>query len=263
MAGQINGTSGYEEAAAQGLIAGINAAQKVLEKEQLILDRSESYIGVLINDLVTRGTDEPYRMFTSRAEHRLILRQDNADERLMKHGFRLGLVLHETFDEMTAKYLSVNKYIETVKARVIVVNKDISDALLKDHSGSETLNGKYKLEKLVKRPGVSLGSLLTLLGEDFDPEIVVLAEMAIKYEGYIKKDVDKIKKSHKMGSMRIPDTIDYQVIAGLKNEAREKLGKIKPERISQAMGIPGIDPTDISILCLYLDSLKHEGLREE
>jgi tRNA uridine 5-carboxymethylaminomethyl modification enzyme len=259
-AGQINGTSGYEEAAAQGLIAGINAAKKVLGQEQLILNRSESYIGVLIDDLVTRGTEEPYRMFTSRAEHRLILRQDNADLRLMKYGFEAGLISKETFEDMNKKYSSINKYIEALRGKDVVMNEDMVSVVSKDSNVSLAVNGKYKLEKLIKRPGISLIKILTLLGEDFDSEIVSLAEMTIKYEGYIKKDNDKVDKFAKMDSKRIPEGINYKLVNGIKNEAKEKLEKIKPETIGQAKRISGIDPTDIFILNMHIDLLSRKKL---
>jgi tRNA uridine 5-carboxymethylaminomethyl modification enzyme len=255
-AGQINGTSGYEEAAAQGLIAGINAALKIQGKDPLILSRSDAYIGVLIDDLVTKGTEEPYRMFTSRAEYRLLLRQDNADQRLMKYGMMCGLIDNDRYDRMNEKYNKIETYIATIRNTVITVDDEFKKIIASDIEDLSGVRGKTNIEKLVKRPGISLAKVLKAMGIESDEDSVVIAEMEIKYEGYIQKEKDRILKLSKYDSKKIPETIDYDCIEGLKREARDKLSRVRPETIGQAMRISGVDPTDVSILIVYLENIK-------
>lgn len=257
-AGQINGTSGYEEAAAQGLIAGINACRKLLGKSPFILKRSEAYIGVLIDDLVTKGTDEPYRMFTSRAEHRLILRQDNADHRLMKYGHENGLVSEEQFAKSKHKYTIIASFKETLAKTSIIVDETLLCAI---HSEPISAGEKHITEKLLKRPGVTIAPILKKLNIALPEEWARVIEMEIKYEGYIQKDLERIKKMEKLESQRIPADTHYAHIPGLKTEARIKLEKIRPATIGQAMRIPGVDPSDISILIVYLESQKRQDTR--
>ncbi len=254
-AGQINGTSGYEEAAAQGIIASINAGNKLIGKEPLIIKRYEAYTGVLIDDLVTKGANEPYRMFTSRAEHRLILRQDNADFRVMKYGYENGLISKETFSAMTEKYKKIYSIINDFKNRTIEINE--SNTMIIYGDDENTLSpGIYKIDKLLKRPDITIQKILAIAGEHIEPDIAPIVEMEIKYEGYIARDQERIKKIERMEHKTIPVDIDYGVISGLKKEAREKLAIIKPETIGQAMRISGVDPTDISILLVHIESLK-------
>ncbi len=256
-AGQINGTSGYEEAAAQGLIAAINAGKKLKQECPLILSRSESYIGVLIDDLITKTITEPYRMFTSRAEHRLLLRQDNADKRLMKYGMDSGLITKDRFSKMEEKYKEINSHINRIKNTIITVDQRIKDILASADPAIE-VKGKTPVENLLKRPGVTINHICEILNEEYNPDLSPFIEMEIKYEGYIARDAEKIKKIERMESKMIPGDIDYKTVPGLKNEAREKLIKVKPATIGQASRISGVDPSDISILLVYLETLSQK-----
>ena len=253
-AGQINGTSGYEEAAVQGLLASINACNSLEGREEFVLKRSEAYAGVLVDDLVTRGTNEPYRMFTSRAEHRLVLRQDNADRRLMKYGHEIGLVDDDKFNFMIEKYNRIDEIINDYKKRNLVVDDRVKDIFLK--KGKDlNIQGKINVGKLLKRPEVKLEDLLEIYNENIDSKLKPVVEMEIKYEGYIKRDLFRIKKISKMDNRKIPDDIKYSNINGLKNEAREKLSTVRPSTVGQAMRISGVDPSDISILIVHLEIL--------
>ncbi len=253
--GQINGTSGYEEAAAQGIIASINAGNKLMGKEPLIIKRYEAYTGVLIDDLITKGANEPYRMFTSRAEHRLILRQDNADFRVMKYGYENGLISKESFAAMTEKYKKIYSIINDFKNRTIEIN-EANRMIINSGDENSVSPGTYKIDKLLKRPDVTIQNILAIAEEHIEPDLAPIVEMEIKYEGYIARDQERIKKIERMEHKTIPKDIDYGVISGLKKEAREKLNIIKPETIGQAMRISGVDPTDISILLVHIESLK-------
>ena len=259
-AGQINGTSGYEEAAAQGLIAGINAGNKLLGREPLVLKRYEAYIGVLIDDLVTKGTSEPYRMFTSRAEHRLILRQDNADIRLMKYGRAHGLVPDEAYRRMEEKYRRVHAFIEAMKKTTIAIDAKAADILA--HKGARLREGEIvTAARLLKRPEIRLADLRGLLSEEIDEGIGAVVEMEIKYEGYIKRDLERIQKIARLEDRPIPDDVDYYRITGLKKEAREKLATIRPRTIGQAMRISGVDPSDISIVLVHIEAIQRQSRR--
>ena len=252
-AGQINGTSGYEEAAGQGLVAGINAARKIQGHVPLVLKRSEAYLGVLIDDLVTKGTEEPYRMFTSRAEYRLLLRQDNADRRLMAYGFDNGLIREEQFRNMNEKYTKVDSYINDLKNKTIIVDDKIR--ALMQPQGLENLPSKIQIGNLLKRPEIKLSHILEILNETADENIAPIAEMEIKYEGYIKKEHERAERMKRLEDKAIPENIDYCAIKGLKNEAKEKLLKIKPATIGQAQRISGVDPSDISIVIVHVEAL--------
>ncbi|MFH0975560.1 MAG: tRNA uridine-5-carboxymethylaminomethyl(34) synthesis enzyme MnmG [Spirochaetota bacterium] len=252
-AGQINGTSGYEEAAGQGLIAGINAARKLQGRDPLVLMRSEAYLGVLIDDLVTKGTEEPYRMFTSRAEYRLLLRQDNADRRLMAYGLEIGLLGQDQYTRMKEKYDRIDAYTNELKNKTIVVDEKIKSLL--SGSGSDNLPAKLQAGYLLKRPEIKLAHILEALNESPDETIAAIAEMEIKYEGYIKKESERAEKMKRLEDKLIPADIDYSKIKGLKNEAREKLSRIRPATIGQAQRISGVDPSDVSILLVHVEAL--------
>uniref|UniRef100_A0A7C5V6W0 tRNA uridine 5-carboxymethylaminomethyl modification enzyme MnmG n=1 Tax=Caldicellulosiruptor owensensis TaxID=55205 RepID=A0A7C5V6W0_9FIRM len=255
-AGQINGTSGYEEAAAQGIIAGINAAMYVKGKEMLVLDRSQAYIGVLIDDLVTKGTNEPYRIMTSRAEYRLILRQDNADLRLTEIGYKIGLVSSQRYEKFLQKKKMIEDEINRVKNTVIAPNEKVNKLL--QEKGSSPISSGVKLSDLLKRPELSYEDL-----KEIDPDRPDLpwyvqdeVEIEIKYEGYIKKQLAQIEQFKKLENKKIPDWVDYNQILGLSTEAKQKLSQIRPASIGQASRISGVSPADISVLLIWLESIK-------
>lgn len=252
-AGQINGTSGYEEAAAQGIIAGINAARKIKGQNPLVIARDAAYMGVLVDDLVTKGTEEPYRMFTSRAEHRLLLRQDNADERLMKTGWETGLISHDQLEKMEGKYRRARELKHKLSTMTIIVTGEMKQAI-HDHAPELIEGTKIVLGKLLKRPGIRLDSFRDSLGLEENEMISSIVEMEIKYEGYIAKERERIQKIHRFEQKAIPENIDYNLLEGLKTEARDKLKKVMPGTVGQAMRISGVDPTDISILIVHIES---------
>lgn len=251
-AGQFNGSSGYEEAAAQGLIAGINAARRAQGKDPLILDRASSYIGTLIDDLVTKGCSDPYRMMTSRSEYRLLLRQDNADLRLTDIGREIGLV----GDEKYARFVKKREQIEAERRRVQATSVTLSDelqALLVSRETSPLKSG-VKLEELLKRPQLDYACLAPFdpTRPDYPPEVFEQVEIELKYEGYIKRQQAQIREMRRLESKQIPEDICYDTIDGLRLEAREKLGKIRPQNVGQASRISGVSPADISVLLIYL-----------
>lgn len=257
-AGQINGTSGYEEAAGQGIIAGINAALKIQSRPEFVLTRSEAYIGVLIDDLVGKSTNEPYRMFTSRAEHRLVLRQDNSDQRLMKYGYEFGLIPKEMFDELKQRETIISKAKEIAEKKRIVP-KDINPVL--ERKELTKADNADTITKLVRRPELELGDILSVLpdGDEFkelitSDKIYEQVEINIKYEGYIQRQQELIQKMEKYEKINIPLSFDYLKIKTISTEGREKLNKVKPRTIGQASRISGVTPSDISVLLVYLKS---------
>ncbi len=252
-AGQINGSSGYEEAAAQGIVAGINAAMKLLGKDAVIIDRSQGYIGVLIDDLVTKGTQEPYRMMTSRAEYRLFLRQDNADERLTPIGHEIGLVSDEIFEAFEKKTAAIALETERLKKTYVAPTEELR-ALL-DTCGHTLPKSGESLADLIKRPGVTY-DLLAPVDKDRKPlarNIRFACETNIKYEGYLSLEKEKIEKFKNLEKIRIPEDIDYSLIKGLRIEATQKLAKMKPENVGRASRISGVSPADCEVLLVYLE----------
>ncbi|HEX3025715.1 MAG TPA: tRNA uridine-5-carboxymethylaminomethyl(34) synthesis enzyme MnmG [Clostridia bacterium] len=253
-AGQFNGTSGYEEAAAQGLVAGINAALEVGGREPLVLDRSESYIGTLIDDLVIKGTNEPYRMMTSRSEYRLVLRQDNADERLTPTGYKIGLIAEQRYRKFQEKMNLIRQEKERLEKTNVPPSHQINEFLCSRHTAP--LSSGIRLSELLKRPQIDYDSLT-----DYDLERKALpepvteqVEIQLKYEGYIKRQMTQIKEMQRLEIKKIPKSLDFDNIRGLRLEARDKLKRIRPENIGQASRISGVNPADIAVLLIYLEA---------
>ena len=261
--GQFNGSSGYEEAACQGLVAGINAAMSILGKKPLTLDRSESYIGVLIDDLVTKDNREPYRMMTSRAEYRLLLRQDNADLRLRKKGYEVGLISEEQYEYLLRKEEMIQQEIARLKCKTVGANKEIQSFL--ERNGSTTLKTAASLAELMCRPELSYDKL-----EEIDPErkplphdVVEQVEIEIKYEGYIVRQMRQVEQYRKMEKKNIPENLDYDQVPSLRLEARQKLKLFKPVSVGQASRISGVSPADVSVLLVYLEHYQKQLKKED
>jgi tRNA uridine 5-carboxymethylaminomethyl modification enzyme len=251
-AGQINGTSGYEEAAGQGLMAGINAAAKALGKDEVILSRSEAYIGVLIDDLVTKGTNEPYRLLTSRAEYRLLLRHDNADLRLTEIGYNLGLISEDRFNRFNLKKQEIQKEKDRLHDLIIKPHAPVQE-VIKAAGGSELKDG-IRAADLLKRPEMTYEHIKMLAPADGVSDVVAeQVEIQIKYEGYIEKSLQQVERMKKMDNKKIPENIDYDAISSLANEARQKLKEVRPLSVGQASRVSGVNPADISILLIYLE----------
>lgn len=254
-AGQFNGSSGYEEAAAQGLIAGINAARKISGKEPLILDRSEAYIGVLIDDLTIKGTNEPYRMMTSRAEYRLLLRQDNADVRLTPKGYEIGLISEERYQAFLMKKQQVENEIERVKSIHVAPTAVLKEIL--ENNGSTPANNGIALEELIRRPELDYEKLKPVDPErpELSPDVREEVNISIKYEGYIRRQESQVSQYKKLENKKIPAELDYNDVYGLRIEARQKLSKMRPQNVGQASRISGVSPADMAVLLIYLEKM--------
>ena len=257
-AGQVNGTSGYEEAAAQGIVAGINAARMIKQQGPIIISRSEGYIGVLIDDLVTKGTNEPYRMMTSRSEYRLILRQDNADLRLTEKGREAGLVSEERYNKYKERVSAIQEEIRRIKATVIPATQEVNN-ILKEYCSTELKSG-ISIYELLKRPEINYEALKLVDTERpiLRDDVIEQVEIEIKYEGYIEKQKQQVEQFKRIEEKKIPKYIDYNDIKGLRIEAMQKLEKIKPENIGQASRISGVSPADISVLLVYIEQVRRK-----
>ena len=257
--GQFNGSSGYEEAAAQGLIAGINAAMEVKGREQLVLDRSEAYIGVLIDDLVTKETHEPYRMMTSRAEYRLLLRQDNADLRLRKKGYQVGLIDEETYQAVLRKEEAIQKEIERTEHATIGGTPEVQKLL--EEKGSTLLKSGTTIAELIRRPELNYEDLAPIDKErpELPWDVKQQVEINLKYEGYIKRQLKQVEQFKKLEAKKIPEDLDYEKVGSLRIEARQKLEEYRPISIGQASRISGVSPADISVLLVYLEQYRRNS----
>ena len=257
--GQFNGSSGYEEAAAQGLIAGINAAMEVKGQEQLILDRSEAYIGVLIDDLVTKENHEPYRMMTSRAEYRLLLRQDNADLRLRKKGYQVGLIDEETYQKLLEKEAAIAREIERTEHATIGGNPEVQKLL--EEKGSTLLKSGTTIAELIRRPELTYEDLAPIDKErpELPWDVKEQVEINLKYEGYIKRQMKQVEQFKKLEAKKIPEDLDYEKVGSLRIEARQKLEEYRPVSIGQASRISGVSPADISVLLVYLEQYRRNA----
>ena len=257
-AGQINGTSGYEEAASQGLIAGINAALEIKNKEPLILDRSQAYIGVLIDDIVTKGTNEPYRMMTSRAEYRLLLRQDNADLRLTEIGYKIGLISDDRYNRFLIKKQNIEKEIERIKNTIIKPTEEVNN-FLKNNNTSPITTG-VRLSELIKRPELNYNILSEIDSNrpNLTKQEAEEVNISLKYEGYINLENEQVERFKKLENKKLPEDINYEEIKGLRLEARQKLNKVRPLSVGQASRISGVSPADISVLLIYLETISRK-----
>ena len=255
-AGQINGTSGYEEAAGQGIMAGMNAGLKAQGKEPIILSRSEAYIGVLIDDLVTKGTNEPYRLLTSRAEYRLLLRHDNADLRLTPIGHSVGLISDERYERFLAKKQAIEEEKERLQSLILKPTEPVQQLIVS--AGGTELKDGIRAADLLKRPEMNYEHIRTLAPseKDISQDVGEQVEIQIKYEGYIKKSLQQVERLKKMEDKKIPENIDYDAIQSLANEARQKLKEVRPLSVAQASRISGVNPADVSILLVYLEQGK-------
>lgn len=262
-AGQINGTSGYEEAAAQGIVAGINAALYIKEHEPFILQRSDAYIGVLIDDLVTKGTNEPYRIMTSRAEYRLLLRQDNADLRLTEKGRQVGLVDEKRYRIFEEKHKLIEREKNRLACTTVAPVKEVQEILVK--KGSSEIRQNILLMDLLRRPEITLEDIREMEGSSpsLPEEVDEQVEVQVKYEGYIKRQLEQVEKFHRLENKRIPVWIEYKNIKGLSTEAGQKLARLRPESVGQASRISGVSPADISILLVYMEQKRRERPQQE